>query len=312
MRLTLPILTITAALLFAGPAVAQSDTDAAEQRNIERKEAEYAEKLREAERQMAEAARRVAELTSERLPQIHEIERRFAFSDKPRIGISIDGANDSGAVEGVEVIAVTPDSAADDAGLRSGDVLTSINGEDLAADSSMAANKMLFEFMDGVEEGDELSIDYLRNGNRGTVELSPRKTGMHAFAWAPQDGKVFVERFVDGTHGLKPGFSPGFRFAWAGSSLGSMELVELSEDLGRYFGTDQGLLVVSAPHPEDLGLKDGDVIQSIDGREPKDVRHALKILGSYDSGEELELSIMRDKKRRTLELQVPDRNAERG
>ena len=176
----------------------------------------------------------------------------------------------------------------------------------------MAANKKLLEFMDGIEEGDQLDIDYLRNGNRGTVELSPRKTGMHAFAWAPQDGNVFVERFVEGTHGLKPGFSPGFRFPWAGSSLGSMELVELSDDLGRYFGTDQGLLVVSAPNPESLGLKDGDVIQSIDGREPKDVRHALRILGSYDGGEQLELSIMRDRKQQKLAVTIPNRDSERG
>ena len=69
------ILTVAAALLLAGPAIAQSDADDAERQELELQEAEYAEKLRDAERQMADAARRVAELTSQRLPQIQEIER---------------------------------------------------------------------------------------------------------------------------------------------------------------------------------------------------------------------------------------------
>ena len=57
---------------------------------------------------------------------------------------------------------------------------------------------------------------------------------------------------------------------------------------------------------DNLDLQDCDVIQSIDGREPKDVRHAMKILSSYQGGEKLKLGIMRDKKKRTLEIEVPD------
>ena len=47
------------------------------------------------------------------------------------------------------------------------------------------------------------------------------------------------------------------------------------------------------------------MIQSIDGREPKDARHAMRILGSYQSGEKLKLGIMRDKKKKTLEIEIP-------
>ena len=84
-----------------------------------------------------------------------------------------------------------------------------------------------------------------------------------------------------------------------------MELVSLNEGLGKYFGTDSGLLVVSAPKSDSLELQDGDVIQTIDGRKPTDVRHAMRILNSYESGESLKLGIMRDKKKRTLEVAVP-------
>ena len=94
-------------------------------------------------------------------------------------------------------------------------------------------------------------------------------------------------------------------FPWAGSAWGELELVELNEGLGRYFGTDKGLLVVNAPESDAFELQDGDVIQSIDGREPKDARHAMRILSSYQAGEGLKLGIMRDKKKRTLDIEVP-------
>ena len=58
--------------------------------------------------------------------------------------------------------------------------------------------------------------------------------------------------------------------------------------------------------PADEAPKDGDVIVSIDGREPTSVRHALRILSSYQPGEALELNILRDKKKRTLNIEVPD------
>ena len=100
-----------------------------------------------------------------------------------------------------------------------------------------------------------------------------------------------------------PPMAGNFRFAWAGNVWADMELVELNEGLGKYFGTDTGVLVVSAPESDSLQLEDGDVIVTIDGREPTSVRHALRILGSYQAGESLEIQILREKKKRTLESQ---------
>lgn len=304
MKIMKTLVPVAALLLLSGQAAAQSEAEREVelQREVEVREAEYAERVRMAEMEMAEAARRLAELSSERLPEIREMQMKILESDRPRIGVTIESTNESGPVEGVEVIGVTPGTAADDSGLRSGDIITAVNGESMTADSSLAANKKLFEFMDGVEEGDVLEIDYLRNGNQGTVELAPRKADIQAYAWAPENAQVFVERFVKPHKGER--FSFDFRFPWAGA-WGSMELIELTEGLGRYFGTDSGLLVVTLPKPDAFGLEEGDVIKSIDGREPSDIRHALKILGSYDSGETLELGIMRDKRERTLDVEIP-------
>ena len=314
------VLPIAAVLLFAGQALAQSEAEvealaAAEAKEFEARreemevhKAEYAERLRDAEERMEQAARQIAEITKERLPHLVEIERHIEISNKPRLGITIEGSSDSGPVDGVLVGGVTPESAADDAGLRAGDVITAVNGDSMSGDNSKVATELLLDFMRGVEEGDVLQLEYLRGGNTGTVELSPKVMEMREFfSWVPDGEDLHIGRIpgLPGVPGIINEFTFDRGFAFAGGAWGRMELVELTEGLGKYFGTDTGLLVVSVPTEDGIELQDGDVIQTIDGRVPKDVRHAMRILTSYQSGEELKIGIMRDKKKRTLNVEVP-------
>jgi hypothetical protein len=87
-----------------------------------------------------------------------------------------------------------------------------------------------------------------------------------------------------------------------------IELVTLDDELGEYFGTTEGLLVVSAPRDEELDLRSGDVILSIGGREPSDPRHALRIMRSYEPGESMSVEIMRNQRRQTITVTVPERD----
>ena len=304
MKVLKVVLPLAAVLLFASTALAQSEQDET-LRAAEAREAELDRQLREAEERMAEAARQIAEITSGRLPGMAQIERRFEFSTKPRLGVSIDGEGQNGPVEGVAIIGVSPGSAASDAGLRAGDIITAVNDESLSADSSDVANRRLLDFMEGVEEGDVLKVEYLRNGKVGSVEVEPRRLERNMFAWQGDGGQHFRMPHAPGAPDAIKEFKMDFAFPWAGSGLGELELVELNEGLGRYFGTDSGLLVVKAPASDAFAIQEGDVIQSIDGREPKDVRHAMRILSSYQGGERLKLGIMRDKKKKTLEIEIP-------
>jgi C-terminal processing protease CtpA/Prc len=307
------ILPAAAFLLLAGQAAAQTDEEDerlryAEEREAAMEEREKAmeERLKAAEARMAEAAREIAEISKERLPRIAEIERRFAWSSKPRIGVNIEPIGDEGPVEGVTIIGVTPGSAASDAGLRAGDIMTAVNDESLSAENCEAANKILIDFMKGVEEGDVVEVEYLRDGKVGSVEVEPRIINTNSFVWAGGDKSLHIEvPSVPVAPEVIERFKMQFASPWAHTGLGELELVSLNEGLGRYFGTDKGLLVVKAPNSDAFDLRDGDVIQNIDGREPTDVRHALRILGSYSPGETLKLGIMRDKRERTVEVMIP-------
>ncbi len=319
------VLLAMVAALIASEAAAQTDESASaraeaaelkrtvelretEVRRIKEREKEVERRMYDAERRMAEAARQIAELTVERLPQLEGFRQRIQFvnDDRPRLGVTI-GGDEEGPVEGVVILGVSPGSAADDAGLRAGDIITSVNGESLSSAGADESTNRLLDFMRGVEAGDTLDLEYLRDGKVGKVEVEPQPVEVQVFAF-PGNGRGFGMPVSPDVH-VSPGIVGGphqFAFHWTSHGWGDMELVELNEGLGRYFGTDNGLLVVSAPESSALQLKDGDVIQKIDGRTPLSVRHALRILSSYQAGETLKLEIMRDKKRRTLEVAIPD------
>jgi serine protease DegS len=94
---------------------------------------------------------------------------------------------------------------------------------------------------------------------------------------------------------------------WLLEDWGDAEFVTMTPGLGHYFGTDKGVLVARAPEDASLGLKDGDVIVAIGGREPQNGRHAMRILRSYQPGEAVEMRILRDRRAQTLSVKVPER-----
>ena len=303
LRIVLPVAAI---LLLAGQVAAQS---ADEERVAEMKarKAEFSQQMREAEESLAAAAQRVAELSQERLGALSEVRKfKFDISNKPRLGVNISTDDEQSPVEGVGILSVTPGSAAHDAGMRAGDIITAVNGESLTADSSKDANMRLLDFMQGVEEGDQLDVEYLRDGKIGTVQVEPRVVPMNAYAWS-SDGGNFVMPNMPEIH-VSPEAIAKFRFSFGGwrGGWGDMEVVELTADLGRYFGTDSGLLVISAPASNAFQLQEGDVIKNIDNREPSSVNHCMRILSSYQPGEKLVLNILRDRKPMKLEIEIPD------
>ncbi len=87
--------------------------------------------------------------------------------------------------------------------------------------------------------------------------------------------------------------------------LSNLELVSLNEKLGSYFGTSEGVLVVNVGTKDAFGLTPGDVIVSVDGRKVTGSSQLMRILRTYEQGEEFKLQIMRQKKTETLTGKLP-------
>ncbi|HJR74616.1 MAG TPA: PDZ domain-containing protein [Luteimonas sp.] len=87
-------------------------------------------------------------------------------------------------------------------------------------------------------------------------------------------------------------------FRWNG-----LNLAEVDPQLGRYFGTDKGVLVLSTG---DLaGLQAGDVIQKIDGKTVNTPRDAMDLLRDKRSDASASVAYLRDRKPATAQIKVP-------
>ncbi len=234
--------------------------------------------------------------------------RVFAFgAGRGRIGVMVNTRADMARDKiGAEVESVVPDGPADKAGLEAGDIITKFNGTALAgvkADDENASGPgmKLVELARKLDPGDKVEIEYRRGAKSQKATLEAEDMG-NTFSFRMPD----MERLQRGMNEFR--FMPrdlNFEFFGTGR-WGGLELVSLNPDLGEYFAAKEGLLVVSVAEGSELSLKPGDVILSIAGRTPKTPSHAMRILGSYEQGETVELAIMRKQRRQTISMTVPD------
>ena len=88
-------------------------------------------------------------------------------------------------------------------------------------------------------------------------------------------------------------------FRWNGLNLASLD-----STLGKYFGTDKGVLVLS-PGPQLPELQAGDVIRSIDGKPVMTPREAMDALRAHQAGDKASLALLRDHRDTSAQVTVP-------
>lgn len=252
-------------------------------------------------------------------------ELRAFFGPETRLGILVrDSVSATGEDLGARVVEVVPESGAEDAGLREGDVVISVNGMDLTQPDNGArrsgASQRLVELVRRLEPGDRARVEYLRDGQRRTAEVEVEEDGPRHFrtilrnaaASMPHPDSLFPEGMLPPDladhpelRALQREHIPQLRETMRrlGAELGllGLELAELNSGLGEYFGEERGVLVLAAPPEESgLGLEAGDVILSIDGRDVERPSHAQRILASYGADEVAELEVLRHGERITV------------
>ncbi|MBA3498663.1 MAG: PDZ domain-containing protein [Gemmatimonadota bacterium] len=249
---------------------------------------------------------------------------RIVMNRRARLGIKVNLQARGTDSLGAYVESVSPNGPAAKAGIRSGDLITKVDGKSVMAGGRAEADAderqslpglRLIELAARLEPADTVSVEFLRGRDRRTVSVVTEDEPD-----ALADGAVrrmpFAMRFRPGEMSHRPmragdfmDLGPGERFEFlAGSPLGDLELAPLNPDLGQYFGATAGVLVIRAPKEGPLGLKGGDVVQAVDGRKPSGPAHLMRILRSYDRGETFKLDILRNRKRETVAARLGERD----
>jgi len=183
-----------------------------------------------------------------------------------------------------------------------------------------------------------VKVGYTRDGRDSSVSLTPQLDS-RIFVWNPQDGSllkaggpVFIQQGVDGAISIESdsmeiedlGISPGMHtevmrisrggdcaggdctapmlaeaFRWNGLNLASVDA-----QLGRYFGTDQGVLVLS-PGEDLAGLQAGDVIRKLGGTPVTTPREVMDALRAAPAESKVDVEFLRDKQLARAQVQLP-------
>jgi hypothetical protein len=241
----------------------------------------------------------------------------MAFNNRGRIGVVVNtAANAESDKYGARIDGVTPGGPAEKAGLKAGDIITKFNGTSLGGlvpvdDEDSGPGLKLVDLARDLDPGDTVKVEYRRGSSAKTATLVAQDLGGYTFAMpSVQPPVVEVQPRMERAPLMSLGEGNGFSFCF-GDAWCNLELVTLNSDLGDYFGTKDGILVVKAPADSTLPLKGGDVILAIGGRTPTSPSHAMRILRSYEAGETVSIEIMRHQRRTTVSWKVPDQR-ERG
>jgi len=272
-----------------------------QQQDYQKQQQDYQKQQRELEqarRQLDEAAREVARLSGQiAQPFVRDFSRQFRYNgQRAMLGFATEDVE-----RGVRVASVTPNGPAAQAGLKIGDTITEIEGAHLTdtrnTGGKQSPTELLLAQMANVDPGESVKLHVVNEaGAERDVTVKTRSVATNVWLNPPTPAPPVPPYSFRG---------PGNFWFFGPNPWADMQLVALTPGLGGYFGTNKGLLVVRAPEDAALQLKGGDVILDIGGREPTSPEHAVRILGSFQKGEPLKITIMRNKSKQTLDVKLP-------
>lgn len=200
--------------------------------------------------------------------------------------------------DGALIERVHHDTAADEAGLKKGDVIMEFDGERVFDDSDLG------DMIRDHDPGDEVTIGILRDGKRKTLEATLGSQEDSSFSvW----GSLAPSLYSSGGDGPSVAFSFGGN--WRRPQLG-VSIMELNSQLAEYFEVEdlRGVLITRVSRrsaAEKGGIQAGDVIVEVAGArvvKSGDIRDALE--GRW--GETVSVEVVRKGSRRELTVDLGD------
>ncbi|MGB6339985.1 MAG: PDZ domain-containing protein [Candidatus Aminicenantaceae bacterium] len=217
------------------------------------------------------------------------------------LGVSI-AENEAGQVE---IVDVEHESPAELAKLEKGDIVLEFE------ENKVTSTEMLAEEIRMHKPGEDVDIKIERGGKSMNVKVElgefSEKDIMREFQF--KFPRLFAPERV--TPVPMPDFEDSKLFRWVGGMQNyiGVSLQELTPELCEHFGVKEGRGLLVAKVLEDSpaekeGLRVGDVIISADGERIERVNALQRLIQDKDKGEKITIEYVRDKKKKTVEIEV--------
>ena len=242
-----------------------------------------------------------------------------------QLGVMVSDVDVKATTGGVKIDDVNPDSPAEKAGIKTGDVIVDYDGE------RVRSARQFTRLVQETPEGRSVSIGLLRDGKKQTVNATP-ESGRMTWNFGPEVDRAMrdAERGMRGFRFDLPEFD--FRFDDRGRDREPREprrfeyrvppnvmpfmnrsrgrlgvsVQALTRELEEYFGAKNGGALVSSVTPDSAasraGIKAGDVIVSINGKGVRDADDLIAELEDIDG--EATIVVLRDRKEMTLKATI--------
>lgn len=250
----------------------------------------------EIERAIAEARRQIDE-AAQVLAELHT--KQYALGTgqkKAMLGILLgEGSHDGG----VEVDGVTPGGGAEQAGLKSGDLIVKL--DDLALSEVDNPMRELSNYMKGIDPGEVVNVDYERSGKRQSVALTTQARSAYAMKILSDkmdDLDIDIDIDLDDLISMQDGHHKTIAF----KDRSPKRLLAVSGDLAAYFDVNEGVVVIAPPADSDL--KGGDVLLNIAGDDIETMEDAVAALGALKG--DGEVTVQRRGKRKTVSVDAAE------
>lgn len=210
-------------------------------------------------------------------------------TNKALLGVSTDKTE-----EGVRITNVSDESAAEKAGLKEGDIITKID------DTKISTPEDLVKAIGQHKPGDKITVSYKRDKKeqKTTATLTKRKMPeAMAFSTAPFEAMRDLQFTVPDAQSW--GRGNNFNFNFNGPRLG-IKAQETEEGKGvKVLDVDDESAAAKA------GIKEGDVITSLDGTEVNDIDKLREASRTAIEKGNFKVKLLRDGKSEELDVKIP-------
>ena len=207
----------------------------------------------------------------------------------------------------VEIIEVEKDSPAEIAKIEEGDIVIEF------ADEDVVDTEMLAKMIRKRKPGEIVTIKIEHDGKAKDVEVKLGELSEEG-VWSDFERK-FPTLFRPTKEKIAP-WPPSletrpdvFRFGFEHRKFIGVGVQELNPELSEYFGIEKGTGILVSSVDKDgpaakAGLKVGDVIIAVDGNRMERSQDLVKLIQDKEKGEKISIEYLRNKKKRTVDVEV--------